>query len=243
MTETAFLKALERLNHMGMLMRLSKGVYCKPRKTRFGAVPAGEHELASYFMGEDNRYGFIAGYRLYNKYGLTTQISKQVEIYSRKSHVARGTIKNIHLRKLKSFYRPEMLPMIEFLEILENYQKIEDLNQRRFLTYCNMAVKKFNENTAAAWDIIEYEICHGDVNLLPYSDEEIKKTMTDLQYRLFKTCDYLDLWIFCKNEQALGNTSKKLLTCITNCEQLLEKYTDGWKLFKSVQKFMNQYEP
>ena len=145
MTETAFLKALERLNHMGMLMRLSKGVYCKPRKTRFGAVPAGEHELASYFMGEDNRYGFIAGYRLYNKYGLTTLISKQVEIYSRKSHVARGTIKNIHLRKLESFYRPEMLPMIEFLEILENYQKIEDLNQRRFLTYCNMAVKKFNE--------------------------------------------------------------------------------------------------
>ena len=35
--------------------------------------------------------------------------------------------------------------MIEFLEILENYQKIEDLNQRRLLTYCNMAVKKFNE--------------------------------------------------------------------------------------------------
>lgn len=107
----------------------------------------------------------------------------------------------------------------------------------------NACVKKFNENTAAVWDIIEYEICHGDVNLLPYSDEEIKKTMTDLQYRLFKTCDYLDLWIFCKNEQALGNMSKKLLTCITNCEQLLEKYTDGWKLFKSVQKFMNQYEP
>lgn len=107
----------------------------------------------------------------------------------------------------------------------------------------NACVKKFNDNTAAAWDIIEYEICYGDANLLPYSDEEIKKTMTDLQYRLFKTCDYLDLWIFCKNEQVLGNTSKKLLTCIINCEQLLEKYTDDWKLFKSVQKFMNQYEP
>jgi hypothetical protein len=145
MTETAFIKALERLNHMGMLMRLSKGVYCKPRQTRFGAVPAGEHEIASYFMGEDNRYGFIVGYRLYNKYGLTTQVGKQLEIYSRKSHVAQGSIKNIHLRKLGSFYRPEMLPMIEFLEILENYQKIEDLNQRRFLIYCSMAVKKFNE--------------------------------------------------------------------------------------------------
>ena len=145
MTEAAFLKTLERLNHMGLLMRLSKGVYCKPRKTRFGAVPAGERELVSYFTGEDNRYGFIAGYQLYNKYGLSTQISKHVEIYSRKSHVAQGTIKNIHLRKLESFYRPEMLPVIEFLEILENYQKIEDLNQRNFLAYCHVAVDNFNE--------------------------------------------------------------------------------------------------
>ena len=145
MTETTFLKTLERLNHKGMLIRLSKGIYCKPRQTKFGAIPAGEHELASYFTGKENSEGFIAGYRLYNKYGLTTQIGKQVEIYSKKSPVARGNIKNIHLNKLTSFYRPEMLPILEFLEILKNYQNIEDLNPYSFPVCCSNFVKKFNE--------------------------------------------------------------------------------------------------
>lgn len=107
----------------------------------------------------------------------------------------------------------------------------------------NACVKKFNENTSYAWDIIEYEICHGDTVLAPYSDSEIKSLMSDLQYRLFKTCDYLDLWIFCKNECALGNSSKKLLQCIENCENLMKKYSKGWELFTSIQKFMLQYEP
>lgn len=107
----------------------------------------------------------------------------------------------------------------------------------------NACVKKFNENTSSAWDIIEYEICHGDTVLAPYSDSEIKSLMSDLQYRLFKTCDYLDLWIFCKNECALGNSSKKLLQCIENCENLMKKYSKDWELFTSIQKFMLQYEP
>ena len=48
--------------------------------------------------------------------------------------------------ELRSFYRPNMLSMIEFLEILEHYREIEDLNQKAFMKYCSMAVKKFDEN-------------------------------------------------------------------------------------------------
>lgn len=106
----------------------------------------------------------------------------------------------------------------------------------------NACVKKFSRKTSEAWEIIENEICSFDLTLAPYSDKEIKKSMTDMQHRLFKCCDYLDLWIFCKNEVALGNRTKKLLTCITNCENLLRHYSDNWKMFKSIQKFMEQYE-
>lgn len=107
----------------------------------------------------------------------------------------------------------------------------------------NACVKNYNENTSSAWDIIEWEICHSDLNLANYSDESIKKSMNDRQYKLFKTCDYLDLWIFCRNEQALGNTSTKLLACIKNCENLMQYFSENWRLFKSIQKFMMQYEP
>lgn len=106
----------------------------------------------------------------------------------------------------------------------------------------NACVKKFNDKTAESWDIIEYEICYGNPVLAPYSDQEIKKAMTNQQYRLFKMCDYLDLWIFCRNEMALGNRAQKLVKCLSNCEKLLAHYSYEWTEFKSIAKFMKQYE-
>ena len=147
MTETAFLKTLERLNKEGKITRISKGVYCKPKRTRFGLLLAGENEFVQYYVGENNKFGFEIGYKLYNKYKLTTQISKKVEIYSQKSNVENRTVKNITVKKLDSFYKPNMLSTIELLEILENYYKIEDLNSKNFITYCTHAVRDFNEKT------------------------------------------------------------------------------------------------
>lgn len=106
----------------------------------------------------------------------------------------------------------------------------------------NACVKKFNNKTQVAWDIIEQEICDNDPVLSPYSDKNIKGYLTDEQYRLFKMCDTLDLWIFCRNEISLGNGSKKLRKCLDNCQKLLEKYSNGWNDFISIQKFMYQYE-
>ena len=45
--------------------------------------------------------------------------------------------------------------------------------------------------------------------------------MTEEQRILFKVCDYLDLWIFCKQEEALGNTTIGNKTVIDNCKKLI----------------------
>lgn len=107
----------------------------------------------------------------------------------------------------------------------------------------NGCIKNFNQCTKSAWDVIEAEIVNSEPCLKPYSDEALKKGMTELQHRLFKMCDYLDLWIFCQNEKALGNTTQKLLACIENCEKAMAHISQDWVLFKSIQKFMKQYEP
>lgn len=107
------------------------------------------------------------------------------------------------------------------------------------LNYC---VKKFNDKTEAAWDVIEQEICDSDPVLRPYSDRALKEAMTDIQYCLFKMCDYLDLWIFCVNEIKLGNKVEKLIECKSNCERLMEKISDGWKKFGKIRNFMMDYE-
>lgn len=107
----------------------------------------------------------------------------------------------------------------------------------------NSCVKNFSPATKAAWELIEREICSTDIVLQPYSDDALKKGMTDLQHRLFKMCDYLDLWIFCKNEIALGNACKKIKMCLNNCEVALCRIFNDFKDFKSIKKFMEQYEP
>ena len=106
----------------------------------------------------------------------------------------------------------------------------------------NLMVKRFNETTDSCWACIEEEVCKGDTALAPYTDENIRASMTDTQYRLFKCCDYLDLWIFCVNERALGNRNPQLLECISNCGNLIGKYSNDCKEFKSIIDFMNGYE-
>lgn len=74
----------------------------------------------------------------------------------------------------------------------------------------NSCVKNFSPATKAAWDLIEREICGNDIVLQPYSDDALKKGMTELQYRLFKMCDYLDLWVFCKTKLHWATCVKRL---------------------------------
>jgi len=63
-----------------MLAKVSKGVYCRPRKTRYGIILPSEQEIVDTFT--KNELGMVVGYRLYNTLNLTTQVSKNAEVYS-----------------------------------------------------------------------------------------------------------------------------------------------------------------
>jgi len=97
-------------------------------------------------------------------------------------------------------------------------------------------IKNYSTETKEAWNIIEKAICDSDDQFEKYSDESIKNSLNKAQYELFKVCDYLDLWIFCKEEQTLGNTSESMQTVISNCEKLITGK------FFWVDKFISNYE-
>lgn len=97
-------------------------------------------------------------------------------------------------------------------------------------------VKNFNEKTKQAWQDIENEILLKHFQLRKYSDHSIKSSLTENQFELFKVCDLLDLWIFCKEEKTAGNNNKQILEVISNCENLI------LNKFDSVTKFINTYE-
>ena len=96
-------------------------------------------------------------------------------------------------------------------------------------------VKYASEITAECWETIESELLKIHFQLDKYSDSKFKESFNELQHQLFKSCDYLDLWIFCKEEVELGNHTKGILEVIKNCERLI-----GGR-FKWIVKYMSEY--
>lgn len=105
----------------------------------------------------------------------------------------------------------------------------------------NFVVKNLSEKTSSAWATIEKEVCDRDTVLNHYSDEAIKSAMTEEQHTLFKACDYLDLWIFCKQEEALGNTTTGNMAVIDNCKRLIYNLCGQNRKWLPIFDFMAKY--
>jgi len=72
--EQAYYQVLSRMTKSGELLRLSRSVYCIPKNSRFGTIPPSEENILELNLGLKMNKGVVIGYRLYNKYRLTTQI-------------------------------------------------------------------------------------------------------------------------------------------------------------------------
>ena len=65
---SAATKATERLIRKGLIRRVSKGVFYKPKKSRFGELKPREEELLKPYLFEGNkRVGYMTGNSLYNQ--------------------------------------------------------------------------------------------------------------------------------------------------------------------------------
>ena len=142
--EPAFHKAVSRMTKNGDILRIGKGVYCKPKKGRFGTVASSESDILEHYLGKGKNKGVIVGYKMYNRYGLTTQISKTAEVYSKVSLEDKKTVKNVLVQRINLDFNEKTIKMIELLEVLQNYRRIEDLSIH--------AVKAFIEDSVRYYD-------------------------------------------------------------------------------------------
>lgn len=97
-------------------------------------------------------------------------------------------------------------------------------------------VKNHNRITKNAWENIEQEMIKTNIRFAGHTDLEIELSFTEEQEQLFKACDLLELWIFIKEEIALGNRMKEILTIERRCVALLIGK------FKSIDEFINTYK-
>ena len=141
--EPAFYKMLERMTKSGELVRLAKGLYYKPKVTNYGVVPISDNEIINYYV--KNRNGMVIGYLLFNSKGITTQISKRVEILSNRLTENKKQVANISVIRVDLNFDESFVAMIEILEILEELNNIEDVDYGSFQKYIDKAVLQYSD--------------------------------------------------------------------------------------------------
>lgn len=99
-------------------------------------------------------------------------------------------------------------------------------------------IKNLSSKTKKAWEIIEDEAIIGHPQLVKYSDKEIKESLSPIQHALFKSVDMLDLFIFIKEEQELGNSTPYIREVEGNCFKILHSLPFR---FNSIEKYMENY--
>jgi len=144
--EMSYYKTLERMSKQGQLVHLTKGLYYRPKKSRFGVVPISENDIVSHYVGDGK--GLVVGYRLFNRKGITTQIGKKVEVLSSSISELEKNIGNVSVKKCNIKINSETIPVIETLEILQNYSSIEDIDKVSLIRHMQEFSEAYSDSAA-----------------------------------------------------------------------------------------------
>ena len=153
MSEAAFLQAISRLAKSGTIQRISKGVYCMPKKTRFGKTLPSDREIADLFTGKNS--GVIVGYELYNSLGVTTQLSKRLKAYSSLLDEQFKQIGNVSVHKYDLKYTNQVKTIIRIMELLNHYKEIQDIDYSAFLRNAETFSEQYDEE---AFEVVQRAI-------------------------------------------------------------------------------------
>ena len=153
-------KVLERLQKKGVIKKISKGVFYKPRKTVFGEVKPNESELLRpYLFAKSKRIAYITSYALYNQLGLTSQMAFQYKIASRSKRISinRGTIKATAVKSYADV-TDENYELLGFLDAMKDLKIIPDSNTKTSVAILSGKIK--NLNTKQVNEMIDYALLY-----------------------------------------------------------------------------------
>lgn len=143
-SETAYYKTLQRMCESSELVKIAKGTYHLPKKSKYGIVPPSEKEIITTFT--ENETGTVVGYSLYNALNLTTQISKTIIVMSSTLEGLTKSIRNVVVQQVPLGFSKEVTSMVHGLEVLQNFNSIEDINYSAFLKYTEELASSFDAN-------------------------------------------------------------------------------------------------
>ena len=193
---TSAAKVLERLQTKGVIKKLSKGIFYKPRKTVFGELKPGSEEVIKDYLYENSkRVAYLTGTYRYNQMGLTTQIPNvwKIASFNKRIFVNRG---NLQATPVKS-YAPiseENVELLGFLDALKDWNTIPDLDKKQGVKRLQTLLKAFT--TFQLKELINYAVLYPprvaaflgallESIQLPFSRDQLKERLNPLtSYRL-----------------------------------------------------------
>ena len=124
----ALKKTLSRLVASGKIVRLSKGQFYKPEKTEFGLLQPPEFQIVKDLLDEKNKIvGYITGVSIYNKLGLTTQVSNTIQIGTNIDRKPKKRSKyNIRFLRQKNTITKGNTYMLQVLDAVRFINRIPD---------------------------------------------------------------------------------------------------------------------
>ncbi|EDM25442.1 hypothetical protein LNTAR_25275 [Lentisphaera araneosa HTCC2155] len=126
------IKALNRMVQSGCLCKLSKGKFFKAEASPFGVLAPNQYEIVKDLLEKDGqRIGYLTGLSIFNKLGLTTQLSSSIQIGRNevRSSFKRG-IYSVTFLKQKNIILEENIALLQLLDCLRLIKKIPDSNTR-----------------------------------------------------------------------------------------------------------------
>ena len=141
-------KALERLQKKGMIKRISRGQFYRPRMTPFGEKrPSEDQILKPYLYEGGKRIAYITGLSLYNQLGLTTQVPATLQIASRGKRVFINT-GAIKASAVKSYVdvSEDNYRLLGFLDAIKDLKRIPDLDIPAALALFKSRITALNQD-------------------------------------------------------------------------------------------------
>lgn len=136
MKEATFYQLLARLNEEKYIGKIAKGLYYKPNKEDFNALPSTQ-KLINFFTNKEKN-GMIVGGKMLEAYGIIPQAMNVYDIYTNvieiktRRYISNLVIENVDV-DFKNIYIRKTIEILELIEIIDAYGNVNIDVLREFL--------------------------------------------------------------------------------------------------------------
>ena len=145
-SKEAVIKALNRMSASGKIVKLAKGRYYKPENTPFGNLQPNQAQVVKDLLEENGKIvGYLTGFSIYNKLGLTTQVSNTIQIGKNqiRPNFKRERYTITFIRQ-KNTITKDNIPLLQILDAIRYIKKIPDASIESSCKRLQSIIKKLN---------------------------------------------------------------------------------------------------